>query len=450
MSKKNRRRRQGGVNSEGTTTSRSKCRLRAGWLLLAGLLAVLVWPGQGWLAVVPRWQARRALSTRRPENAHQWLSVADYLAWDDPETEFLRARVFRKQGEFGKLREHLKRAQELGFAVDRLQRENWLALAQSGQLRKAEPHLAALLTEPRGDESEICEAFVVGFFRNHRISDALQLLESWIADHPEDPHPRYLRGKIWTEGQKFEQARQDFLRAWELDPTYFAAAYELAEILFAQNRHREAFSYYELCAVGCETKIEAQIGQAKCWKVLDQSGRARNILQDVLAQNPSLTEALFELGQLDLEVSRFAEAVRWLRQAHRQRPHDLAYRYALATALRGAGELKQAQTQFRHLNLAQEALARAQGLTDHVAAKPDDVKSRHEIGQIYLEYGSAEKGVVWLLSVLDYDPQHTPTHEALAAHFESRAHESPEFAKLAQEHRTQATTTQPNPSKTEP
>jgi tetratricopeptide (TPR) repeat protein len=406
-------------------------------LIVLSLLAVVIWQGPAWLAAFPKWKARQAIAAGKLEAAKEWLAMARRVKADDAETAFLESRILRKQGDLTRFREHLRRAHELGLSLDRVKREQWLAWAQSGQMRQAEPHLSQLLRDPQGDGPEICEAYANGFLRNHRIPEAVRLLTAWIADYPNDARPHFSRGKIHARQRLWKEAERDFRRTLELDSQYLEAAFQLGRVLRKQKRLHEAIGFFELCGASPQVRNLGRVGQAACWRVLGEPDKARAIVNRVLAEQPDQAEALFEIGRLDLDSGRYEEAVKSLKRAHEQSPRDLEIRYTLGSALRGAGRMKLAESHVDFVSQARTALARAQKLEERVAHAPGDVSSRYQIGVIHLKYGLPANGIVWLLSVLNYAPGHQPTHKALAEYYEIRAREDPGFAKLAERHRSQ-------------
>jgi tetratricopeptide (TPR) repeat protein len=386
---------------------------------------------------VPKWQARRALAARDPERALAWLEWAAKVAPRDPEAAFLRARAYRRQGRFDLVHTHLGQAWNWGWPIPRIRREEWLAQAQAGQLREAEPHLQQLLMDPQDDASEICAAYVNGFYLMNRYPDALRLIEPWIADFPNEPQAFLMRGKILRALQNFKAAETDLRRAFELAPHDGAAGCELAGVLLDLKQPAEALEVYRRCDGAGTVRARVRIGQAECLRMLGESDQARAILQDLLAAEPRPAEAIFELGQLELEAGHYEAAVRALQEAHRKLPRDLKIRYALANALRSAGQTREAAAEFAFVTVAQAALSRANSLIDEVAAHPDRVEARAEVGRIFLKYADPNSGLVWLQGALNYDPRHRPSLEALAAYYEGRAAERPEFKELARGYRLQ-------------
>ena len=78
-------------------------------------------------------------------------------------------------------------------------------------------------------------------------------------------------------------------------------------------------------------------------------------------------------------------------------------------------------------------MAQVQLLLEQLRTNPDRVDLRYDVGTKLLEYGTAGEGVAWLQSVLQHQPDHQPTHKALAEYYE--AHDAPA---LAARHRRQA------------
>ncbi|HVW02098.1 MAG TPA: tetratricopeptide repeat protein [Planctomycetaceae bacterium] len=389
--------------------------------------------------------SRGALLQHEPKRALGWLDWSRRLGADPVEREFLTARAYRKLGEFGRVREHLQRVLDFGGNQSRVRREEWLALAQSGQLRQAEPHLSELLTRPEGDEPEICEAFVNGFFINHRHADALNLLEPWIADYPRDPYPHIVRAKVYAESFSLKDAAINYRRALELAPKSTVAALGLADVLSQQKLPEEALPLYTAAAKDAKLRDSARLGQARCQRMLGHVDAARTILNELQQDAKPTWDARFELGQLEVDSGNYERASELLTQAVEQQPQRAEARYSLAFALRALDRDAEAEPHLAFAKQARSALDRTGRLTDTILAHPRDPAPRSELGRIYLTYDVPEKGVLWLQSALDCDPGWPDAHQALAEYYAARSAQNPQFEKLAREHRARAA---PNPHAT--
>ena len=101
---------------------------------------------------------REALAARRADEAIERLNLLEKLLPYSPEIRLLQAQASRRLGRNRDVRRYLQQAVELGAARDAVQREEWLALAQSSHMTKAEPHLQELLLNENDDARDICEA----------------------------------------------------------------------------------------------------------------------------------------------------------------------------------------------------------------------------------------------------------------------------------------------------
>ena len=113
-----------------------------------------------WRSSVQLAIARRALRDRDADMALNAVREAARLTPNYGEVHFTMARVFRRQGHLDKVHESLEQAAKLGVTRNRIRREEWLAMAQAGQMKEARPHLSELLINPGDDGPEICEAYV--------------------------------------------------------------------------------------------------------------------------------------------------------------------------------------------------------------------------------------------------------------------------------------------------
>ena len=412
-------------------------RSRRPWRIAAVLMMVAL--AIGWFAGVPKLVlkhlAQRQLQRGMPHQALPWLNQAAKLNGTDAELEFLTARTYRLQGNMTEVRSHLERAWNLGYPVLKLEREQILAQAQSGQLGTAEPALAAMLVDPRGDMTDICEAYVVGYIRNYRLPQAERLLTAWLADSPRQPRALLLRAKMQIDLLNWKAAEEDLRVVLSTVPDHAEAADILAGVLLKQKKAEAALKVLPVAIKSPRMRLSAQLREVECHRIQGHAEAARNLLTSILKEHPENVQAHLELGTLESDLNNFAAAVIELEQARQLAPTVPDVRYALAIALRGAGREAEAKEHFDFVIRAREALAEAMNLRPTVEQKPRDAELRCKIGTTLLDYGQTDRGLVWLQSALDVDPRLTSAHQRMADYYESRAKESDEFAALAVEHR---------------
>lgn len=402
-------------------------------LVLLGAVALGALTFRRHFGEVPNAIARRFIKSRQLEAAQRWLERAKRISPGNAQTEFLLARLARKRGLQNDTRKHLQTAWELGYSKEAIEREQWLALAQSGQMTLAEQHLAEMLTDPRGDGAEICEAFTVGYLKNRDETKARQLIEVWKADFPNDAQPHYFEGMIFQEVTNWKQAIACYQGALERQPDHAPAALALGECLSAAKRPTEALSAFETAAAHAVDNRAALVGKAKCLQALERHQQARTLLEGIVADSPNHVEASLELAQLELAEGNYAAALQLVEPLSEKHPrnHDLQYVYAVA--LRNNGQIEAAKPIFEKVTKAQDQLVRAVNLAEKIEGP--DIDERMQIGKIHYEFGNRQEGVMWLLSVLNYEPQHPEANRLLAEYYETKSNEDATYGRLAKKHR---------------
>jgi tetratricopeptide (TPR) repeat protein len=412
-------------------------RIWARSLLVIAIVACFVCYSEAWLAAPTNYLARATIAQRLPEKAIAWIRWSELVAGPTGDSEFLLARANRKLGRWDAFRDHLLRARELGVPETTLQREDWLARAQSGQMFEVERRRNQMLLDPQGDSEEICEAYAQGYLLNRQFQEAIRLLESWSADYPDNPQPHYLMGMTYAEWSNLPLAIQSLQRAVELDPEYFEARLALANAWLDSKDVREALAEFQKCReLGIDAEVD--VGLARSHLALGAFEEAQRELDAGVARYP-------QNFKLQLEMARFlmhdepGSALTHAETATSIAPRSSEARYVLGQILLRLGRRGEGQTHLEFAQLVNAERARMQKLMDSALTDPDNVELRFQIGVIQLKYGTEMEGIQWLQSVLNYDQGHKAANAALATYYESRASESATFAELASRHRNAAT-----------
>lgn len=395
---------------------------------LAASVAAVWWQ---WPSLARAWhvrQARAALRVGDTAAAFEHLSRVPAGAREDPEYQFLLGRVYRRRGEMTKAGEHLKRALDLGLPADRIRREQWLAYAQAGQMREAEPHLAEMLTEAGPDGPEICEAFANGYYRNYQFGRAFQILDAWQKDYPDDPRPWVFRAVFHEHMMNWKDAEVAYREALKRSPGRRDWQLDLAKVLVKLHRHKEANALFEQVASQSPDDPELLIGWAESLIEQGQYEAARPKLQRLLQLQPEHVWGRIQLGALELAAGHPQKAAELLRPLVQSRPWNVTARYNYASALRLLGRTEEARQHMQFVAEGQKQLSRVRSLMEKVATDPRNVQWRFEIGRILLKYDAPEDGAGWLKSVLNIDPNHIPTHRLLADYYERTGR--PELAEV--------------------
>ena len=397
--------------------SRKKPKKRRWWVGGAVLIVSLIAAAPLAWREYEQYRARSALTARDAEAARDHLLRIERTGFADGETAFLLARTFRRLGDFERVRRYLLEARRRGYSTEALQREQWLTLAQSGQLTEAEPHLAELLTDPRGDEREICEAFVNGYCINLQFDAALELLDAWQADFPNDAEPYFRRGYIQQAIVDAAGAVRHYRKGLKLAPHRADARLRLAQALLSLNKLAEAEQEFRRVRRQMPQNAEAIFGLATCLFQRGHQQEAQRLLIDLVEHQPDYYDARELLGELAISENRYDEAIRWLVPLYQEQPNDPGVLLKLVKCYRAQGKTEKVEQLLKSLDRAEQMESRLEELVHKVLERPDDADLRYEIGTLLLEFGSVEDAARWLRSAIETNPRHARAHTALAEYY---------------------------------
>lgn len=376
------------------------------------------------------YRSRIELADHQPTKAIDWLIAAQDSAPDSAEVQFLLARAYRKLGQLELTRKHLKAAAKLDFSRDRLELEQTMALAQSGQLSESEQVLKARLPQAGPDAEEICEALVNGYLRNYQFASASRLLRAWEADFPNSPQPRYCRGLIWQQQLLNADAAKEFQAVLRLAPDRNDARLALADCLRYLHRYDEALGHYEKCLARDPDNVAIMTSEAFCLMNQGKPKKAKDLFLEAERRDANNIQAQLGLAKLALAENRSDEVIRRLGPLVDEYPRSHDMRNTLATALRIAGDVDRANAHFEYVRRANEAMGRVRALTEQLTEQPELVPVRFEIATLLMEYGSRAEAAAWLHSVLQFEPDNRDAHRMLADYYEQLAQDE-----LASRHR---------------
>lgn len=394
------------------------------WLLRASIACLLVIGfALLWRPVSVAWhngRAKRYLLAQQNEQALRELRLALQLDSDRAETHFLLARAHRRLGNLVEVPTLLRRAVKLGGAPERAQRETWLLLAQSGQLREAESHLADLLMDARDDGPDICEAFVHGYFANLRVDEAMQLLDVWQKQYPDDAQPYFMRAYLLDALSLLPEAVAAYREGLQITPDDTTMQCRLAQVLVKMREFDEADRLLQNCLDQSSEDYEAAVIWATCLFERDEIEKAQQILEPLLSEGIDDYRVQLVAGQIAVSESRFEDALPHLQAAVDHRPYETTARYALARALQGVGRTEDAEPHLAYVDSAKAPLDRLPQQLNLAVEQPKNVELRFEIATTLMKYGSPDDAVRWLRSVLQLQPDHQGAQEALAGYLQTR------------------------------
>ena len=397
----------------------------AGWSVLVALAGAVIYGG----LYVSTWyvqdRVQQALTGRDQQAVDTWLARARWFPMRRARTEFLEARVARGRGNPDGMREHLQRAGELGYDADSILREQWLAQAELGDMTLLSGQMAMMLTDPRGDELAIVESYVKGLVRVERYQAAVEMLEAWCKDYPEDIHPRQLLGSVLVDMSRWEEAGTLFEEILRGNPGDERAAYGLGVVRMAQQEIDLAVPYLEVAARDETLYADAMLRKARCHRALAEPERARAILKEMVETFHDRT-AMVELAQLNLDEGQFELALGRVEPLVEQDSKKVDARYIYAQVLRQLGRQEEAAGHFAAVMEINRNLALANELAERLGDGTESVDRRVQIARLQFQYGSEQEGLRWLVDAIRVDNTHREALEALYEYYAGKAEQYPD------------------------
>lgn len=394
-------------------------RRRRNWHL--GIVVILLIAGIA-ISGLPRdfvlWRASVCIEARKHDRAIAWLQTVKWIFPDNSELHYLLARANRRIGRFDEVHRHLKRASELGWPRAKLEREQWLALAQTGQFAAMQDHWRDLFLNAGSDGPEICRAFVIGALKQFRIADATNVISGWKVDFPDDPEPYFYEAQIAGVALRWQDAEIAYREALRRASDRLDFREGLIDALMKQLKYSDAEVELQRLLAKNPSNVGARVRRADCLMRSGSLDESIDELRKILQATPDHYDALVLFGQIATSDGRTSEAVRALERAVQQRPEDAEVRYLYGKALRAAGREAEAAEHFGFREAAREPLLRLSKATNELVGHPRNLALRYEVGELTWRWKSHDEGAIWLLSLLELDPLHQQSHALLARHRE--------------------------------
>ena len=393
-------------------------------LAVAALLAVILL-GLG-SAILQLWGRHHLRKAKEALDRHDAAEASGHLVhclrlWPrDPATLLLAARAARK-GDRPDEAERLLRAYYRhggdiaaeGYAV-----EAALLRVRQGDVDGVLAQCQTRVEQHHPATPDILEALIQGYISQHRVPEAEVTVAIWLDRYPDDPQGIYLRGWVKEYRNVPERAAEDYRRSLELRPGRDDVQLRLASCLLGSSQPAETLPLLEgLCRARADHP-PTRLLRARALYAVGRLEDARSALEKLLADFPRYPPALTELGRLELQQGR-PGAGRWLAEAVALAPGDSGAWYLLSQALgrqKKRREADEALARFKSLQKDQHRLREI--ATREMSRRPRDPGLHHEVGAILLRAGEAREGLRWLKKALEVDPEHRPTHEALAGYYQ--------------------------------
>lgn len=349
------------------------------------------------------------------------------------------SRAARQEGELDTAARELSITQRLlGGATEETAFEWALLQAAGGNFEEVEEYLQKQVNQFPEAGPLVWEALAEGYLRVYRSSDAMICVDLWLKRFPEDVRALELRGRAYITGKGVVRGTEDYRHVLALDPGRKQTRWRLIEGLINLGTYDEAAENLEMFAREQPDNPEIAVRLARCYIVLNRRKEALQLLDRMLAKYPDDGFCLRVRGQYALtespEIEAAADAETWMRKAAAVLPEDYQTQYLLFETLRRQGKETEAKSQYVKVEKVKDRVERLSELRSRrLTEQPLDPALHYEMGMLLIGTAHAEVGERWLLTALSLDPDHKPSHAALADYYKRIGKKQ-----LAEEHRVKS------------
>jgi tetratricopeptide (TPR) repeat protein len=329
------------------------------------------------------------------------------------------------QGRF-QLARTLRRAEQYAEASDLLQSCDWipelvelektlLIVQQRGTRGPAREVVLSCVSTHHADEPLALEAAVIG---DRRVLDLQQVgvwLNFWIEDFPADWIARQWRGELRESSKHFAEARQDYLKALELQPGRVELLQKLGGLELADAAgYAQAEPYFRQVVEKDPASAAGWLGIARCRQGLGDPQEAIAAAKRAVELQPRLGAALLLLAEVAVEADHQEEALKWLQQAERTEADQEKLQHLFVQVFRRMGKIDEAAVHDELLQRYKQADEQLDKVLALALKEPDQPQHQHDLGLIYRQLNKDQLAEQWFLGALQRDPNFAPSHEALA------------------------------------
>jgi tetratricopeptide (TPR) repeat protein len=219
------------------------------------------------------------------------------------------------------------------------------------------------------------------------VAKALAELQEVVTRAPGNFVAHYNLGRAYAARAEWDQARQQFTKALELQPDYVTARLSLAQLQVIRGEFDSAVRSAERVLATDPGNVNARLIQSAALMGEKKFGDSRVMLDAMSKNNPGSADVQFQLGVVNLAESKFKEAEDAFRRSYQLNP-------ANSRGLMGIVETDMAQ------NKTEAALALLQAETDKA---PNRVDFRLALGTVAVRAGKFDLAITTFQKALELE-----------------------------------------------
>lgn len=372
-------------------------------------------------------QAQQQIKQAQYLKATSTLAQAARIDQDNKEVHYLLAVANRRAGKTSAFQTHLEKAKTLGFDIEKIRRQEMLAVTQSGRLKQTEAAMKSLFEGstpiPDDEAEEIYDALVKGYMASYRIQDAWKMIEGWLTWMPDSVEARMWRGDINQRMGNLMPAIQEYTEVLKIVPDQYEAAMRVGALLMDTNAPDKAREFFERGIKLRPNDPDAPLALANCELRLGEYKKAVEAANQVLAM-PQCSKyqkasALNVLGRNAIQEGKYEDAMKHLKQALELAPenHEICYSYGQTLSFLDQRELS--ELYIKKSTEIKDRDAKLTDLTRQLVDEPKNLDKRFQVATIYWQQGLREEAIEWAKTCLEFDEKYIPALDMMRQYYAS-------------------------------
>ncbi|MBN9132893.1 MAG: PEP-CTERM system TPR-repeat protein PrsT [Nitrosospira multiformis] len=338
------------------------------------------------------------LKNRETKRALDVLTPALKNVKEDPQLFALTGEAYMQAREFAKATEYFEKASNIVPKSAML--HTALSMSRLGQGESvaaiSELEMAAKL-DPKSPRAGIL--LVMTHLRLKEFDKALAAAKALEKEHPDNPLIQNLKGGIYMGKKDAANARASFEKALSLQPAYFPAAVNLAQLDLQDNKPDVAKKRFEAILEKDKKNIQAMSALADLAVNQGQKKEATEWLERAMQANPDVLQPAILLGS------------HYLRQGEKQKALALAKKLQTSHPKEPATLDLLAQAQLANTDKA----GALESYNKLAALVPESAPVQFRIASIYMEMNNPSAAAEALRKALTIKPDYLDAQLAQAA-----------------------------------
>jgi len=255
------------------------------------------------------------------------------------------------------------------------------------------------------DSSLIKLTLADGHAANEDYASAIVVLNEALELEPENPIIHFKMAQMYRRMQSIEDAQAALDEVTRLDPRYPGLSVEQGFLMELSGQIEDALKAYEKVLAENPDDLTAKTRAAAASLYQKKYDRAKELLVDVLNQNPDSADGNFYMGEIFRQERSGADAIPYLKNACDLDPHNPLYHVRYGAALALVHDVPRAMMEYQKA----------------IELDPKIAEIYLRIGELRLQSGAARDAITQLEKALALDPKIENAHLLIGQSYEELA-----------------------------